>query len=435
MAGVGEFFDEYLDVLDAEQVLDYAELVHRSRILLAEPDAVAALRAEIAAVFVDEYQDTDPAQVRLLQAIAGDGRDVVVVGDPDQSVYGFRGAEARGLLDFPDPFRTVARDAGADRALWARREGSGRPCGGQPQHRQPAGLPRALPPAVLSRRSGKPVVAPGAARGRVEALTCTTAGAEAEQIAELLRDAHLRDGLDWAEMAVLVRSGKRMIPGLSRALTAAGVPVEVAGDEIPLGGRTRRPAAAAGAADRPPRLPADPDEARVPAHLGTGRAGQHGLAAARPSLREAERTELAGAGLPRLSAELVGGRRLAIPICSTTLEPGPEVDAAARLADLLARCAARIRAGDSAEEALWMLWSGTDWPERLRRQAALGGEVRAAGQPGPGRRLCPVRHRRRGRTSWRAGAGSPASWPRWRASRSRPTPCGSPSCAARPYGC
>ena len=64
---VGEFFDEYLDVLDAEGVLDYAELVHRCRILLTEPDVVATLRAEIGAVFVDEYQDTDPSQVRLLQ--------------------------------------------------------------------------------------------------------------------------------------------------------------------------------------------------------------------------------------------------------------------------------------------------------------------------------------------------------------------------------
>ena len=97
----GSFFDEYLDVLDAEGVLDYAELVHRCRILLAEPEIVATLRREIAAVFVDEYQDTDPAQVRLLQAIAGDGRDVVVVGDPDQSIYAFRGAEARGHSRLP----------------------------------------------------------------------------------------------------------------------------------------------------------------------------------------------------------------------------------------------------------------------------------------------------------------------------------------------
>ena len=104
---VGAFFDEYLDVLDAEGVLDYAELVHRCRILLTRPDIVTTLRREIGCVFVDEYQDTDPSQVRLLQVIAGDGRDVIVVGDPDQSIYAFRGAEARGILDFPELFRTA----------------------------------------------------------------------------------------------------------------------------------------------------------------------------------------------------------------------------------------------------------------------------------------------------------------------------------------
>ncbi|HTF41347.1 MAG TPA: UvrD-helicase domain-containing protein, partial [Propionibacteriaceae bacterium] len=103
---LGTFFDEYLDVLDAEGVLDYAELVHRCRIILARPEIATTRRKEISCVFVDEYQDTDPSQVRLLQIVGGDGRDVVVVGDPDQSIYRFRGAEARGILDFPERFRT-----------------------------------------------------------------------------------------------------------------------------------------------------------------------------------------------------------------------------------------------------------------------------------------------------------------------------------------
>ena len=78
---IGEFFEEYLDVMDAEGVLDYAELVHRSRILLTDPEVVATLRAEIGCVFVDEYQDTDPGQVALLHELAGDGRNLTVVGD------------------------------------------------------------------------------------------------------------------------------------------------------------------------------------------------------------------------------------------------------------------------------------------------------------------------------------------------------------------
>ena len=152
---VGQFFDEYLDVLDAEGVLDYAELVHRCRILLAEPEVVTILRREIGCVFVDEYQDTDPSQVKLLQAIAGNGRDVVAVGDPDQSIYAFRGAESRGILDFPDVFRTSSGNklrsspsAGPGASAWA--------CW-RPVARSPAdsGCPEPCP-RTCSRPSGTP---------------------------------------------------------------------------------------------------------------------------------------------------------------------------------------------------------------------------------------------------------------------------------------
>ncbi len=233
--GVGRFFEEYLDVLDAEGVLDYAELVHRCRILLADPAVAGALRVEIGAVFVDEYQDTDPSQVRLLQTIAGDGRDVVAVGDPDQSIYAFRGAEARGILDFPDQFRTAAGQPAPVLALGrTRRFGpailkASRGVAGR------LGLPRALSPEVYAAYR-EPVAEPGRGTGQVDVFTCVSAGAEAEHIADILRRAHLRDGVSWSEMAVLVRAGRSTIPALSRALMAAGVPVEVAGDEIPLAG-------------------------------------------------------------------------------------------------------------------------------------------------------------------------------------------------------
>src|SRR4051812_17606324 len=103
-AALAGFFAEYLDVLDAQGALDYAELLHRAVLLAEQPDIGASLRTRYRAVFVDEYQDTDPAQERLLQAIGGGGRDLIVVGDPDQSIYGFRGAEVRGILEFPSRF-------------------------------------------------------------------------------------------------------------------------------------------------------------------------------------------------------------------------------------------------------------------------------------------------------------------------------------------
>ena len=104
-------------MLDPEQVLDYAELIHRAVLLAEQPDVRRRLREEFRLVLVDEYQDTDPGQVALLQAIAGDGRDLVVVGDPDQSIYAFRGADVRGLLRFPDEFRTTSGAPAAQVAL------------------------------------------------------------------------------------------------------------------------------------------------------------------------------------------------------------------------------------------------------------------------------------------------------------------------------
>ena len=370
--GAGEFFEEYLDVLDAEGVIDYAELVHRCRILLADPEVVTQLRSELDQVFVDEYQDTDPAQVRLLQAVAGGGRDVVVLGDPDQSIYAFRGAEARGILDFPDRFRTADGAPAPVLALpTTRRFGRALVAASRNVARR-LGIPRSLPAEIFA-AFREPRPAPGGNRGSVEVFTCTSAGAEAEHIAEILRSAHLRDGLPWDEMAVLVRAGRATIPGLTRALTAAGVPVEVAGDEIPL---------AANPAVRPLLLALQvaargcavtPDEAQV--LLSSPLGGMDSMAVRRlgRALRDAERAELAGTALPRSSVELTS---LALRHPERLAECGesPEVAAAGRLAELLARCARGIAAGHTAEESLWLLWSGTHWPDRLRRDAARPGE-------------------------------------------------------------
>jgi superfamily I DNA/RNA helicase/RecB family exonuclease len=370
---VGAFFDEYLDVLDAEGVLDYAELVHRCRILLTRPEIVAALRREIGCVLVDEYQDTDPAQVRLLQVIAGDGRDVIVVGDPDQSIYAFRGAEARGILDFPELFRT--RDGAPAQVLAlsrTRRFGSVLLAASRSVASR-LGMPRMLPLEVFQ-AFRYPMADSELPKGKVEVFTCSSVGAEAEHIAEILRSAHLRDNLAWTDMAVLVRAGRTMIPGLTRALVAAGVPVEVAGDEIPL---------AADAAVRPLLLALQvaargcaPTGEEAQLLLTSPLGGMDSMSTRRlgRALREAERAELAGTALPRPSVELTS-IALRHHELLDDCPPSPEVDAARALAHLLRRCERAIRAGSTAEEALWLLWSQTAWPERLQQQARLGGET------------------------------------------------------------
>ncbi|GAA4949847.1 hypothetical protein GCM10023205_07990 [Yinghuangia aomiensis] len=229
-----DFLGEYLNVLDAQGVVDYAELVHRAVILAERPEVAEQLRRRYRAVFVDEYQDTDPAQVRLLQALAGNGRDLVAVGDPDQSIYAFRGADVNGILDFRDrfpdrdgdPARTIvlrtSRRAGAG-LLRASREITRR----MPLSRLPAADALAHRDLAADRTGEDDP-------SRVEVYTYPTPGAELDNVADILRRAHLEDGVPWGEMAVLVRSGARSIPAIRRALSVAGVPLEIAGDELPL---------------------------------------------------------------------------------------------------------------------------------------------------------------------------------------------------------
>ena len=235
------------------------------------------------------------------------------------------------------------------------------------------GIPRSLPPEVYA-AFRHPVPSPDRPRGRVEVLTCSSAGAEAEHIAEILRAAHLRDGVPWDEMAVLVRAGRATIPPLSRALVAAGVPVEVAGDEIPLANdpAVRPLLLALQVASRGRTL--GPDEAQL--LLTSPLGGLDAMATRRigRTLRQAERAELAGTALPRPSAELLA-LALREPDLFDECPPSPEADRARALAGLLRRCERAIRHGQTAEEVLWLLWSETGWPGRLRREAALGGDT------------------------------------------------------------
>ena len=155
---------------------------------------------------------------------------------PHQSIYGFRGAEVRGILEFPT--RVPPRRRASRRRGRAADHPSVRPAAARwPPSGSPAAWP--LPGTIpLEARAGVPRAAwprPGAwATGRVSVRTFDTERAEAEHLADLLRRAHLEDGVPWDEMAVLVRSGRTSIPPLRRALGAAGVPVEVASDELPL---------------------------------------------------------------------------------------------------------------------------------------------------------------------------------------------------------
>ena len=368
---LGAFFDEYLDVLDAEGVLDYAELVHRCRILLTRPEIVQHCAPRSAAVFVDEYQDTDPSQVRLLQVVAGDGRDVWSSGIPTSRSMRFAGLRRAGSWTFRSG-SVLERERGAGLGTEPDTPLRRRPACASRSVASRLGMPRA--PAELFAAFRHPTADPEGPKGKVEIFTCNSAGAEAEHIAEILRSAHLRDNLAWTAMAVLVRSGRTMIPGLTRALVAAGVPVEVAGDEIPLAADPAvRPLLLALQVAARGRTPtADERQLLLTSPLG----GMDSMSTRRlgRALRDAERAELAGMALPRSSVELTS-LALRHHDLLDKCPPSPDVDGARAMAQLLRRCERAIHSGSTAEEALWLVWSQTTWPERLRQQAGGGGET------------------------------------------------------------
>jgi superfamily I DNA/RNA helicase/RecB family exonuclease len=356
-SALGNFFAEYLDVLDAEGVLDYAELVHRVRLLLTDPEILATVTGEIGAVLVDDYADLDPAQIGLVATLAGAG-PVLAAADPDSVVSTFRGAHPRAVADFE---RVFARPDGSARRV----ELSG-------SHRLGEGIAAAVAGvrARLPRPAGSTPIAPAGATAReagtVRVLTCAGEADQAAAIAAELRRARVVDGIRYGDMAVLVRSGRRQLGPLVRSLTAAGVPVEVAGDEIPLAqAPSVRPlllALSLTAADR-----VAPDEA---VRLLTSPLGGFDALALRRLARQ-WRQGRSGV-LPVTLAEQVAAA-VNEPAWLQTAPPTPDTRRLQALRTVLADARSRVGAGDPVDIVAWTLWQGTEWPEQLRRESAAGG--------------------------------------------------------------
>lgn len=108
-ADLKTLFRAYVEAKQAQQVLDYDDLLLYWAQMAAEPAIARELGERFAHVLVDEYQDTNRLQSSILLSIKPDGRGLTVVGDDAQSIYSFRGATVRNILDFPQQFDPPAR--------------------------------------------------------------------------------------------------------------------------------------------------------------------------------------------------------------------------------------------------------------------------------------------------------------------------------------
>ena len=395
----GGFLDRYIARFDLAPVpaYDYAEIVRIAAALLSRAATRDRERKAYDVVLVDEYQDTDPAQEALLHALAGDGRELIVVGDPDQSIYAFRGADVHAMGRFPDRFRTpddrpasvvalrTCRRSGPVLLAASRRVAARLPAAAGLSLPDGPGWPGPAPPASGPAGRGHRDLLPlsDAAPGSVRILVASSASQEAAVIADTLRRAHLVDGVPWSSMAVLVRSATRQVPLLRRALATGGVPAVVAGDELPLAAEpgARPLLALLRCALQPGAL--DEDAA---AELLTGPLGGTDAVGLRRLRRSLHAADIA-AGLPPGNQPLASALRDSRQL---NLLSGPPAAAARRVATLL-QIARRTAAGHDHP--------GRSSRPRLRR--ALGDLGRVRARPGVAGSEC-----RRGSPGRRGGPGS-----------------------------
>ena len=351
LVAAAHFFEQYLTVTDFEGTLDYAELVHRTRLLLSEPDVQESLTSRFDAVVADDVQELDPAQARLLADLAHLGLPLHAFVDPQQRTNSFRGATGEAL-------RILADVPGA--TTFQLGEG----------FRNGAAVRDALEVLRLRLDATDAPVAPSPAPGvggHVECRIYDDEAAELAHVAQQLRQAVLTDSLDWSDLAVIVRSGRAQLPVMARELSRYGVPVEVAGDEMPLAGQAAVQVlllALAVAADggRP-----DPDQAHR--LFSSPLCGMDSVAARRlgRALRDAHPDQ-------GHSAHLLG-RSLSEPELLEDIDV-EEADSARSLSSLLRHASDLLEKGAPVQQAVWALWDGTAWPQHLRR-AALAGSRRA----------------------------------------------------------
>lgn len=339
--------------------LDAAELIGAALTAFAtDPDLLRAERARVRHLLVDDAQHLDPQAAELVRLVGTGTRTTVVAGDPDQSIYGFRGADPTFLADLADKgdprqvllpvnFRSSAEVATTAARITSR-------------------LPGHLPHRIWT---------PSQDGGRTSVRVLGTAAKEAALIADTLRRAHLLDGVPWSEMAVIVRSVPRALAPLRRALLGAGVPVTTAASELPLA----RQHGVSGLMLVLRALSGQEFTGEDALALLAGPVGGAEPVALRRLRRGLRRAELASGG-DRDSAELL--RLLLVGETDSTRRVTAkltDVEAASlnRVLSVLRKARVPLGRGRGIEDVLWAAWQATGLERRWAAASARGGPIGA----------------------------------------------------------
>ena len=209
-ATFAEVLDRYVGLCRSRGVVDFDLLLSEAIALLREePDVRAAFRHRTRALFVDETQDMNPLQFMLLAQMAGDDPDLFCVGDPNQSIYGFNGANPQLLAEivrtWPD---TLTLDLTRN-------------------HRSTAHI---IAVANTLLEPGARGIEPAHDDGDVPLVRGYATDLEEAQHVATWLSAHHQPGSPWRSMAVLARTNAQL-DVIGEVLEAAGIPFERRGPE------------------------------------------------------------------------------------------------------------------------------------------------------------------------------------------------------------
>ena len=203
-------------------VIDFGDQIAlAARIVRDHPEIGAEYRRRFTAVLLDEYQDTNVAQARLLEDVFGGGHPVTAVGDPDQNIYAWRGASLYNLLEFPRRFPKADGSPAPKLPLYTNFRSGARILAAADTLISP--LPANQRPDPDKRLDPWPANG----EGLVEIARRPDEVAEAESIAERILELRA-EGHPWRGIAVLCRTS-RLFPSMQRAFAEREIPVEIVG--------------------------------------------------------------------------------------------------------------------------------------------------------------------------------------------------------------
>lgn len=202
----------YYRALDSYRLLTYGQQIAHTVRQLERPEVADVVRDGLRHLIVDEYQDVNPAQERLIELLAGPAVELCVVGDDDQAIYQWRGSDVVNIVTFADRYPDVTKFE-----ITTNRRS--RPAIVAAANRFANGIPGRLPKQMLPDRESSSV--------EVVAWKADYQSDEASAVADAIVEMHRR-GAAYRDIAVLVR-GRTSYPSLLEALHARSIPVQPGG--------------------------------------------------------------------------------------------------------------------------------------------------------------------------------------------------------------